>query len=29
LRTLAAYTTALGGRMEIVAELGGECLVVG
>ena len=29
LRTLAAYITALGGRMEIVADFGGERLVVG
>jgi len=29
LRTLAAYITALGGRLEIVADFGGERLVVG
>ena len=29
LRTLAAYINALGGRMEIVADFGGERLVVG
>lgn len=29
LRTLAAYIAALGGRMEIVADFGGERLVVG
>ena len=29
LRTLAAYIKALGGRMEIVADFGGERLVVG
>jgi DNA-binding XRE family transcriptional regulator len=29
LRTLAAYVRALGGRMEIVADFGGERLVVG
>ncbi|MFI1463659.1 XRE family transcriptional regulator [Nocardia carnea] len=29
LRTLAAYIEALGGRMEIVADFGGERLVVG
>lgn len=29
LRTLAAYITAFGGRMEIVADFGGERLVVG
>jgi len=29
LRTLAAYIRALGGRMEIVADFGGERLVVG
>lgn len=29
LRTLAAYITALGGHMEIVADFGGERLVVG
>jgi len=29
LRTLASYINALGGRMEIVADFGGERLVVG
>lgn len=29
LRTLAAYIRALGGRLEIVADFGGERLVVG
>jgi transcriptional regulator with XRE-family HTH domain len=29
LRTLPAYIAALGGRMEIVADFGGERLVVG
>jgi DNA-binding XRE family transcriptional regulator len=29
LRTLAAYIQALGGRLEIVADFGGERLVVG
>jgi DNA-binding XRE family transcriptional regulator len=29
LRTLAAYIKALGGRLEIVADFGGERLVVG
>jgi len=29
LRTLAAYINALGGRLEIVADFGGERLVVG
>jgi DNA-binding XRE family transcriptional regulator len=29
LRTLAAYIRALGGRMEIVADFGGERLVIG
>lgn len=29
LRTLAAYISALGGRLEIVADFGGERLVVG
>lgn len=29
LRTLAAYIEALGGRMEIIADFGGERLVVG
>jgi DNA-binding XRE family transcriptional regulator len=29
LRTLAAYIKALGGRMEIVADFGGERLVIG
>jgi DNA-binding XRE family transcriptional regulator len=29
LRTLAAYVKALGGRLEIVADFGGERLVVG
>jgi DNA-binding XRE family transcriptional regulator len=29
LRTLAAYITALGGHMEIVADFGGERLVIG
>jgi transcriptional regulator with XRE-family HTH domain len=29
LRTLAAYINALGGRMEIIADFGGERLVVG
>jgi DNA-binding XRE family transcriptional regulator len=29
LRTLAAYVRALGGRMEIVADFGGERLVIG
>lgn len=29
LRTLAAYIMALGGRLEIVADFGGERLVVG
>lgn len=29
LRTLAAYIRALGGRMEIIADFGGERLVVG
>jgi DNA-binding XRE family transcriptional regulator len=29
LRTLAAYIKALGGRMEIIADFGGERLVVG
>lgn len=29
LRTLASYIGALGGRMEIVADFGGERLVVG
>lgn len=29
LRTLAAYVGALGGRLEIVADFGGERLVVG
>ena len=29
LRTLAAYIRALGGQMEIVADFGGERLVVG
>jgi transcriptional regulator with XRE-family HTH domain len=28
LRTLAAYIRALGGRMEIVADFGGERLVI-
>jgi DNA-binding XRE family transcriptional regulator len=29
LRTLAAYVKALGGRLEIVADFGGERLVIG
>lgn len=29
LRTLAAYIRALGGRMEIIADFGGERLVIG
>jgi hypothetical protein len=29
LRTLAAYVKALGGRLEIVADVGGERLVIG
>lgn len=29
LRTLSAYISALGGRLEIVADFGGERLVVG
>jgi hypothetical protein len=29
LRTLAAYVKALGGRMEIIADFGGERLVIG
>ena len=29
IRTLAAYIEALGGRMEIIADFGGERLVVG
>ncbi|MFD6391429.1 XRE family transcriptional regulator [Nocardia sp. NPDC060259] len=29
LRTLAAYIEALGGRLEVVADFGGERLVVG
>jgi DNA-binding XRE family transcriptional regulator len=29
LRTLSAYIRALGGRMEVVADFGGERLVVG
>ena len=29
LRTLAAYIKAIGGRMEIVADFGGERLVIG
>jgi DNA-binding XRE family transcriptional regulator len=29
LRTLASYIEALGGRMEIIADFGGERLVVG
>ncbi|WP_214104954.1 XRE family transcriptional regulator [Acrocarpospora catenulata] len=29
LRTLAAYIKALGGRMEIIADFGGERLVIG
>jgi DNA-binding XRE family transcriptional regulator len=29
LRTLAAYVKALGGRLEIIADFGGERLVVG
>jgi len=29
LRTLAAYIAALGGRMEIIADFGGERLVIG
>lgn len=29
LRTLAAYIKALGGRLEIIADFGGERLVVG
>jgi DNA-binding XRE family transcriptional regulator len=29
LRTLAAYIRALGGRMEVIADFGGERLVVG
>ncbi|CCF61597.1 XRE family transcriptional regulator [Nocardia cyriacigeorgica] len=29
LRTLAAYIKALGGRMEIVADFGGERIIVG
>jgi transcriptional regulator with XRE-family HTH domain len=29
LRTLAAYIQALGGRMEIIADFGGERLVIG
>lgn len=29
LRTIAAYVRALGGRMEIVADFGGERLVIG
>jgi hypothetical protein len=29
LRTLSAYIRALGGRMEVIADFGGERLVVG
>ncbi|CAO5162576.1 hypothetical protein FAIPA1_210098 [Frankia sp. AiPs1] len=29
LRTLAAYVKALGGHLEIIADFGGERLVVG
>lgn len=29
LRTLAAYVKALGGRLEVVADFGGERLVIG
>ncbi len=29
LRTLAAYVKALGGRLEIIADFGGERLVIG
>ncbi len=29
LRTLASYIAALGGRMEVIADFGGERLVVG
>jgi predicted transcriptional regulator len=29
LRTLSAYINALGGRMEVIADFGGERLVVG